>query len=168
MPTHGANSGLCSWSSKPRAGDELGIVPISDATFELVGATGKAFYLDDDGEWTLDLAATTSQGYSLALTLALTLTLTLTLALALALALAPRRATPSPRGFAGTGTRQTGGGIRGFRLLAVGARLKGLARRSRAPSRIRLSFTTHPLRPHASNAKARLACLPWTRVRPAW
>lgn len=42
--------------------DELGIVPIADATFELVGATGKAFYLDDDGEWTLNLAATTSQG----------------------------------------------------------------------------------------------------------
>ena len=42
--------------------DELGVQPISGATFELVGATGKAFYIDDDGEWTLDLTATTSEG----------------------------------------------------------------------------------------------------------
>jgi len=42
--------------------DELGVHPIPDATFELVGATGKAFNVDDDGDWTLDLTATSSQG----------------------------------------------------------------------------------------------------------
>ena len=34
--------------------DELGVHPIPDATFELVGATGKAFNVDDDGDWTLE------------------------------------------------------------------------------------------------------------------
>jgi hypothetical protein len=42
--------------------DELGVLPIAGATFELVGAAGKAYYTDEDGNWSLDLTATTSQG----------------------------------------------------------------------------------------------------------
>jgi hypothetical protein len=42
--------------------DELGVLPISGATFELVDTTGKGFFEDASGNWTLELTATTSQG----------------------------------------------------------------------------------------------------------
>ncbi len=42
--------------------DELGVLPIVGATFELLGTTGKAYYVDRDGNWSLDLTATTSDG----------------------------------------------------------------------------------------------------------
>jgi hypothetical protein len=42
--------------------DELGIRPIAGATFELISAAGKAHYGDDDGNWSLNLSATTTQG----------------------------------------------------------------------------------------------------------
>jgi hypothetical protein len=43
--------------------DELGVLPIAGATFELIGAAGKAYYTtDEEGNWSLDLTATTSRG----------------------------------------------------------------------------------------------------------
>jgi len=41
----------------------VGLEPaIEGATCELIGATGKAFYVDEEGQWSLDLEATTSSG----------------------------------------------------------------------------------------------------------
>jgi hypothetical protein len=42
--------------------DVLGVLPIAGPTFELVGAAGKAYYADEEGNWSLDLTATTSAG----------------------------------------------------------------------------------------------------------
>jgi hypothetical protein len=36
--------------------------PLAGATFTLVGTTGKAYYVDDERNWSADLTATTSQG----------------------------------------------------------------------------------------------------------
>jgi hypothetical protein len=42
--------------------DEEGRQGIAGATFELIGATGKAFYTDEEGKWSVGLTATTSRG----------------------------------------------------------------------------------------------------------
>jgi hypothetical protein len=43
-------------------GSILVIVSFEGATFDLVSATGKPFYIDEEGRWSLGFAATTSYG----------------------------------------------------------------------------------------------------------
>jgi hypothetical protein len=45
------------------AHDPAGNDGVVDATLELLGTTGKVFYVDEDGNWSLDLTATTSAGH---------------------------------------------------------------------------------------------------------